>query len=161
MAFSGFLLYFAAGNVTGRTNRRDTERGLEIFPEDTLEEAPYDGRNGNNEEEYIEDDHLDLNNGPRHHRFASFNSFSRSLLSMDAPTWFHRAKSFVFPPKEDVESFIPNYRFFPIISGLLIPFSILLEVRPQLSIFLCYFQTPDSYFRYQASIKFSTLFLGY
>jgi hypothetical protein len=47
---------------------------------------------------------------------------------MDQPTWFQKAKYFVFPPKEDIESFTPNYRYIPIISGLLVPFSILLEI---------------------------------
>lgn len=141
MALRTFLLPLAASPWTNRTNRRDRGRGLEIFPEDTLEEAPYDARNDVvnnvdvlNEEEadYIEEDATedphDHSHVTHHRRFSSFTSFSKSLLSMDTPTWFQKIKYFVFPPKEDIESFIPNYRYIPILSGLLMPFSLLLEI---------------------------------
>ncbi|THH32071.1 hypothetical protein EUX98_g2126 [Antrodiella citrinella] len=49
---------------------------------------------------------------------------------MSAVSFFTRAKDFVFPPEDPaaLERFIPNYRWTPIISGVVIPFSILLEI---------------------------------
>lgn len=46
----------------------------------------------------------------------------------DRPSLLVRAKSFVFPPSSDDSSFVPNYRYTPLISGIVIPFSILLEI---------------------------------
>lgn len=45
------------------------------------------------------------------------------------PKFLSRLKAFVFPPRdEDTHMTMPNYRTLPIISGLIIPFSILLEI---------------------------------
>ena len=73
-------------------------------------------------------------------RFGS--TASRSLFSARFPRtltwesvvpkgpWFTRLKSIIFPPDDDasLEKFIPNYRWTPILAGVVIPFSILLEV---------------------------------
>lgn len=130
------LRTFFPSLATHGTNRGDEERGLEIFPEDTLEEVPVgDSRiyvdndlEVLNEEDadYIVEEPNDNNYAPRQRQFSSataFNSFSKSFLSVETPTWLEHIKTFVFPPKENIESFIPNYRQIPIISGLLIPFS--------------------------------------
>lgn len=56
---------------------------------------------------------------------------SRQLRALDPPdrtSLLARIKSFVFPPSLDDSSFVPNYRFTPLISGIVIPFSILLEI---------------------------------
>lgn len=149
MPLRGIFLYLAASYGTRNPNNHDPEIGLEIRPEDTLEptgdrngtdndeEALNEENNGLNEEGAddveadVTEDPLDLN-FRRFRRFSSVQtavtSFSKSLTLMDQPTWFQKAKYFVFPPKEDIESFTPNYRYIPIISGLLIPFSILLEI---------------------------------
>ena len=45
--------------------------------------------------------------------------------------WYKRIKSYVFPKEESaasLEKFVPNYRWTPIISGVVVPFSILLEI---------------------------------
>lgn len=45
--------------------------------------------------------------------------------------WRHRLKNFLFPKTspEDCENItVPNYRYMPILSGIVIPFSILLEI---------------------------------
>ncbi|KAK7047856.1 Potassium channel [Paramarasmius palmivorus] len=45
------------------------------------------------------------------------------------PQWYRKLKSFLFPPNnDDIDSYVPTYRYTPIISGLVIPFSILLEI---------------------------------
>ncbi|KIM78217.1 hypothetical protein PILCRDRAFT_599929 [Piloderma croceum F 1598] len=149
MPLRGIFLYLAASYGTRNPNNHDPEIGLEIRPEDTLE--PTGDRNGaDNDEEALNEENIRLNeeeaddveadvtedpldlNSRRFRRFSSVQtavtSFSKSLTLMDQPTWFQKAKCFVFPPKEDIESFTPNYRYIPIISGLLVPFSILLEI---------------------------------
>jgi len=142
MALKGIFLYIAAsyGRVTSNTNNRHPEIGrLEIVPEDTLEPCDYrndldDDDDALNEDidDADDDDPLDLN--PRTFpRFSSIQtavtSFSRIFhVFVDQPTWFQKFKYFVFSSKEDIESFIPNYRYIPILSGFLIPFCILLEI---------------------------------
>ncbi|OJA20014.1 hypothetical protein AZE42_05864 [Rhizopogon vesiculosus] len=46
----------------------------------------------------------------------------------DHPSFLIRVKTFIFPPSSDDSSFVPNYRLTPLISGIVIPFSILLEI---------------------------------
>lgn len=46
----------------------------------------------------------------------------------DRPSLLVRVKSFIFPPSSDDSFFVPNYRYTPLISGIVIPFSILLEI---------------------------------
>ncbi|KAG1741433.1 uncharacterized protein EDB91DRAFT_1237119 [Suillus paluster] len=46
----------------------------------------------------------------------------------ERPSLLARAKTFMFPPSSDVLCFVPNYRCTPLISGIVIPFSILLEI---------------------------------
>ncbi|OAX37519.1 voltage-gated potassium channel [Rhizopogon vinicolor AM-OR11-026] len=46
----------------------------------------------------------------------------------DHPSFLVRVKTFIFPPSSDDSSFVPNYRLTPLISGIVIPFSILLEI---------------------------------
>jgi hypothetical protein len=141
MALGALFLHLAASHGTSHTNNCDPEIGPETLPEDTLDEMPYndysevdnDCRALNEEvdvdgvDQDIAPDPLDPNHA-RPFRRPAFAIFSKSFISAEQPTWFQKVKSFVFPPKEDIESFIPNYRHIPIISGLLIPFSILLEI---------------------------------
>jgi hypothetical protein len=43
--------------------------------------------------------------------------------------WYSRLKTFIFPSSDlRDKSFIPNYRLLPILSGILMPFSILLDI---------------------------------
>lgn len=46
------------------------------------------------------------------------------------PTWYTRVKAFLSTKtsKEDLEAYVPNFRYTPILSGIVIPFSILLEI---------------------------------
>jgi potassium channel subfamily K, other eukaryote len=133
MALRAFFLYLAASHGTGGLNNRDPEIGLEIIQEDTLDEVPSNDRNNDGEElndddtNFVEGDAADgSDKRPRLRRFSS--AFSRSFTLVEQPTWFQKVKSFVFPPKEDIDSFVPHYRHTPMISGFLIPFSILLEI---------------------------------
>jgi potassium channel subfamily K, other eukaryote len=148
MPLSNIFLYLAASHgrkVSSDTNR-DPEIGLEILPEDTLDEQPSDDRNdidndeealneeeADNVDEHPTEDHLDPSNPPFFRRLQSSGTaftwtFSRTSTVVDKPKWFQKVKNFIFPPREDIDSFIPNYRHTPIISGLLVPFSILLEI---------------------------------
>ncbi|RPD57007.1 hypothetical protein L226DRAFT_491051 [Lentinus tigrinus ALCF2SS1-7] len=51
-------------------------------------------------------------------------------LAVSSPSLFARIKAYVWPSDQmnDIEGFVPNYRWTPIISGIVIPFSILLEI---------------------------------
>jgi len=55
---------------------------------------------------------------------SSMNTFSRPSL----PNWIVRVKEVLFVSHPDHEEFIPNYRRAVIVSGSLVPFSILLEI---------------------------------
>jgi potassium channel subfamily K, other eukaryote len=131
MSLRNILLFLAAthGRVASNdtTNDRDPEVGLKISPEDTIDRN-IDHDEADNANEQTTEDPFDPNNSRRRRRFSSATAFSRTLTLVDTPTWFQTVKTFVFPPKENIDSFIPNYRHTPIVSGLLVPFSILLEI---------------------------------
>ena len=55
---------------------------------------------------------------------SSMHNFSRPLL----PRWLLKIKEVLFASHDDHDEYVPNYRRLPIISGSLIPFSILLEI---------------------------------
>ncbi|KAL0579653.1 Potassium channel [Marasmius crinis-equi] len=65
----------------------------------------------------------------RRNRWRSSTVSLASKISY-RPRWYHKFKAFIFPPTSDsdIDSVVPNYRITPIISGLVIPFSILLEI---------------------------------
>jgi potassium channel subfamily K len=56
------------------------------------------------------------------HRFPTFTSLTTT------PTWWHRFKHLVFPPNPDFDELVPHYRMTPVISGIIVPFSLLLEI---------------------------------
>ncbi|EJF63876.1 hypothetical protein DICSQDRAFT_102012 [Dichomitus squalens LYAD-421 SS1] len=52
-------------------------------------------------------------------------------LPKSTPSMWRKAKDYVWPSAEqlaDLDTFVPNYRWTPILSGIIIPFSILLEI---------------------------------
>lgn len=125
MFFTGLLLYLAASRTTDAsrnpsTDSSDPEKGPQtISIEQTLT------------------DNEGLGTGPygsmprrfrRHSSATVLSSFSNSLTLVKPPSWVQKFKVFVFPPKQDINSFMPNYRITPIFSGIIIPFSILLEL---------------------------------
>ncbi|KAJ7753828.1 hypothetical protein B0H16DRAFT_1544072 [Mycena metata] len=59
-------------------------------------------------------------------------SSSLSLITHEviSPAWWTRLREVLNPKttQQDLESYIPNYRYTPILSGIVIPFSILLEI---------------------------------
>ncbi|KAJ7034543.1 hypothetical protein C8F04DRAFT_1101323 [Mycena alexandri] len=58
---------------------------------------------------------------------SSLSLITREVIS---PAWWTRLKEVLNPKttQQDLESYIPNYRYTPILSGIVIPFSILLEI---------------------------------
>jgi potassium channel subfamily K len=70
---------------------------------------------------------------PRHRMHRSYRSFS-TLITDTVPSHVSRSwtklRAFINTKTslEDLESFVPQYRYLPILSGVIIPFSILLEV---------------------------------
>jgi hypothetical protein len=142
MFLKGLLLYVAASRSTNASRNpsaaSDPEKGSETVVSDDLDRTPglANGRNG----EVLDGAPYDRNGAvyptnptiPRRFRRLSsatvLTSFSNPLTLVKPPSWLHKFKVFIFPPKEDINSFIPNYRITPIISGIVIPFSILLEL---------------------------------
>ena len=64
-------------------------------------------------------------------RLSSFSRFSTISSTPSAPpAWYLKAKAILNPKTthHDIESCIPHYRHTPIISGIVIPFAILLEI---------------------------------
>ncbi|EIW74327.1 hypothetical protein CONPUDRAFT_160035 [Coniophora puteana RWD-64-598 SS2] len=63
-------------------------------------------------------------------RRAKRSQTAGSRIDAYTPSWVARLKDFLFPSltAQDVETYAPYYRLSPIISGVLIPFSILLEI---------------------------------
>ncbi|KDQ56001.1 hypothetical protein JAAARDRAFT_208252 [Jaapia argillacea MUCL 33604] len=70
---------------------------------------------------------------PRYRRSTTLDRISTFSASIAAslpapPPWATRLKSFIFPDPSDTVVNAPNYRTTPIVSGLVVPFSILLEL---------------------------------
>ncbi|KAJ7056198.1 hypothetical protein C8F01DRAFT_993501 [Mycena amicta] len=66
---------------------------------------------------------------PRPRRERTYSS-SLSLIAREKPGWYLKLKELLNPKttQQDLESYVPNYRYTPILSGIVIPFSILLEI---------------------------------
>lgn len=141
MAIGTFLLYLGVSRsgLSSQANG-DLEKGRpEIrvihqrhVQDDEVTVEPNDVDNEGNE------DRIDtLTNDaplPRKHRlssgiaFTSFSTISSITQVKRPPRWLSKTAEYIFPPKENLDSFIPNYRYTPIFSGVIIPFSILLEI---------------------------------
>ncbi|KAJ8087654.1 Potassium channel [Marasmius tenuissimus] len=141
----GFQLFASRNNV-------DEEDGAEHGHGDSsiMEKAHYGRSRGDNDhvEGLLDEDHSELTDEfetyeegeePEGHPGKSRWRWMRSSLSLRSrsqslpyrPLWYTKLKSFLFPPStsnSDIDSFIPNYRYTPILSGLIIPFAILLEI---------------------------------
>ncbi|GBE87357.1 hypothetical protein SCP_1100320 [Sparassis crispa] len=89
----------------------------------------------------------DIHRDRRFHRFATWTTttsarsftfasvpFRRTFTGATTATvlpWYLKLKSYILPSgvtSSELEHFVPNYRWSPIISGVLIPFAILLEI---------------------------------
>ncbi|KAF7338773.1 Tandem pore domain k+ channel [Mycena sanguinolenta] len=132
-----------------RSNKPDPEKGEhpEASPEpDTRPPTEFDDL-GN---EYDEDDDLDTGPDPddirndmeaerdettegpppQERRRSYSSSFTLVAHDKPKPNWYRRLRDFISPKttQEDLEAYVPNYRYTPILSGIVIPFSILLEI---------------------------------
>lgn len=129
--------------ISTRTRQSDPEKGPE-----TVSETPNVQRNSgarahnDNEEDTHEkkdmaqemhldvdvDDNEDSGSPPD----ESVSGPQTDLLSIDSPdkrpSFFTRVKTFVFPPSSNDLSYAPNYRCIPLFTGIVVPFSILLEI---------------------------------
>ncbi|KAH9941150.1 uncharacterized protein BXZ73DRAFT_41985 [Epithele typhae] len=100
------------------------------------------GDNSNDDDDDDDDDNHNFHdvlttNTPHPRVRRVYSNVTRAVteddtLDIESPNRspFARLKEYVWPDddKASMESFIPNYRWTPIISGILIPFSILLEI---------------------------------
>ncbi|KAK7685004.1 hypothetical protein QCA50_011839 [Cerrena zonata] len=119
---------------------------LHLFPSSSRERShdPEKGYNSNRVDEDSprgvrgthddpEDDSSIASNVDRPRRRSRGHKLSRASTTdttATTATLTSRVKSFLFPQDdpESLEQFVPNYRWTPIISGVVIPFSILLEI---------------------------------
>ena len=128
---------------SSRNRPQDPENPSQVV--DQNEHPPDDDQVIDDDDDDLDDDE-EVNEEPlssgrrRLQRFGS--AASRTLFHARFPrtlTWesvvpkapfFTRLKSILFPSGDDasLEKFIPNYRWTPILAGVVIPFSILLEV---------------------------------
>ncbi|KAJ7074969.1 hypothetical protein B0H15DRAFT_45155 [Mycena belliarum] len=70
------------------------------------------------------------NPAPRRDRTYSSSVSLLRRSTASSPAWYRKTKEFLNPKttQQDLESYVPNYRYTPILSGIVIPFSILLEI---------------------------------
>ncbi|KAJ7249438.1 hypothetical protein C8J57DRAFT_1521927 [Mycena rebaudengoi] len=85
------------------------------------------------EDDIIHDMELEDDPAEAQSRQAMSPMSSFSLLKQSPPTrrtWYDKLKEFLNPKTtpQDLDSYVPNYRYTPILSGIIIPFSILLEI---------------------------------
>ncbi|KAJ7474538.1 hypothetical protein B0H11DRAFT_2035816 [Mycena galericulata] len=118
-------------------------------PTQTPSDADYDAlaEASDEDEDLLEDDHDtddiintmeaespdDEATGPHPPPTRRTYTSSLSLLVGDKgnpPVWWAKLKDYLNPKttEKDIESYVPNYRYTPILSGIVIPFSILLEI---------------------------------
>ncbi|GJE86492.1 voltage-gated potassium channel protein [Phanerochaete sordida] len=132
--------------IQPRRRQRDPEEGIqEKDGRDETENGHTDaGDLETNADDDVDDDSYDPLNDPsrRLHRLGSatedtfFSStINRSLTNATSVStkrpWYTKVRDYVFPPEESasaLEKFVPNYRWTPIISGVVVPFALLLEI---------------------------------
>ncbi|KAG6909925.1 hypothetical protein DXG01_014445 [Tephrocybe rancida] len=93
--------------------------------DDTMEEIDQEDDN-----EIIDElEHEEFPENSRTTRRRHF-SISTTLTSVTSSSWWSRFKGMLDPHTSpaDLEAYVPHYRYMPIISGVIIPFSILLEI---------------------------------
>ncbi|EMD34661.1 hypothetical protein CERSUDRAFT_116841 [Gelatoporia subvermispora B] len=56
-----------------------------------------------------------------------YSTFSSGFYSTRTSRWLSKIRSYIFA-QDDPDHFVPNYRWTPIVSGVVIPFAILLEI---------------------------------
>lgn len=129
--------------ISTRTRQSDPEKGPETLSE-TLNVQRNSGARAHNDNEEVTQEKKDMAQGMHLDVDVDDNEDSGSppdesvsgpqtdLLSIDSPakrpSFFTRVKTFVFPPSSDDLSYAPNYRCTPLFTGIVVPFSILLEI---------------------------------
>lgn len=143
MGLAFILAAFHLFPSPGRRKLQDTENSADAerqAPDD--EQAVDDEEDEAEEDDGTEDPLANTGSGPRLHRLSSATartffstrmsrSFTFDSLSNPHKSLLSRMRSVLFPPDESestLEKFLPNYRWTPILSGVVIPFSILLEI---------------------------------
>ncbi|KAF5383291.1 hypothetical protein D9615_005020 [Tricholomella constricta] len=81
-------------------------------------------------EELEREEYPDSHPRRRKRRFTPFNTLSSIKGTPGLSSWWSRMKDVLDPRTSpaDVEAYLPHYRYLPIFSGVIIPFSILLEI---------------------------------
>ena len=144
-----FTIAFPALFLSGRL--RDSSRPYDpekASPPHSQHEHDSPDLDHDDSEDGHDDDHLHssqdvLNNNTPHRRVRRvYSNIPKAALSGSTaidgssddfpeagPSLYSRVKSYVWPSNDQIEEAnVPNYRWTPIISGIIIPFSILLEI---------------------------------
>lgn len=103
-------------------------RQRELDPETVVDEELTHGDPDHHEQRLtIRGDNQHGDNGPGE---GGHDPSTRHPFVSPKPSWYQKLKSFFNTPTSpsELESYVPNYRTTPIISGIIIPFSILLEI---------------------------------
>jgi len=108
------------------SGHRDPEKGS---PRDDQEDGPEDVEELDDFEDDVDEDGDQPEQGIPLTSTATFSSSSITNISRPSlPKWLVKIKEALFGSRGEREQIVPNYRRTPIISGSLIPFSILLEI---------------------------------
>ncbi|KAG1751002.1 hypothetical protein EDD22DRAFT_850754 [Suillus occidentalis] len=112
-----------------RTRESDPEKGPEALNETSNVNRNLDTRAHHDDEEEA---NAEVDGLPPDESVSDLQGDPLQPPPVNSPnkhlSLFARAKSFIFPPSSDDLSYAPNYRFIPLITGIVIPFSILLEI---------------------------------
>jgi hypothetical protein len=142
------LMSFQAASKASR-NAPDPEKGgvTDLDIEETRSTHEYDalGEAYDDEDDELEHEHdsddiihdMEVEHGEedpapeRALRRGRTYSSSLSLIARETrSSWYLKLQELLNPKttQQDIEAYVPNYRYTPILSGIVIPFSILLEI---------------------------------
>ncbi|KAG2751146.1 voltage-gated potassium channel [Suillus brevipes Sb2] len=128
MTLNTLIALVFAFTSTG-TRESDPEKGPETFNETSNGNRNLGTRAHNDDEEEAD---VEVDGLPPDESVSGLQNDSLQPPPVNSPdkhpSLFARAKSFIFPPSSDDLSYAPNYRYTPLITGIVIPFSILLEI---------------------------------
>ncbi|CAK5272536.1 unnamed protein product [Mycena citricolor] len=131
----------------------DAEKGSSVLEDRVITESPVpdesdeDDAEGDQGEDELEEEHnthdiihdMEVERQevgvPENPPLRRGRTYSSSIVTLPyststSPSWWTKLKDLILPKTttQDLDSYIPTYRYTPIISGIIIPFSILLEI---------------------------------
>lgn len=119
----------------------DPEKGIRAEPHH-IQDSPDLDHDDSDDEHDPSSEFVFTSNTPHHRPRRVYSNFPKAAPAGPTPpdtpsddvedlrpSLYKRIKAYVWPSEDErIEEFVPNYRWTPIISGIVIPFSILLEI---------------------------------